>query len=74
MKRGKVKWFSYTKGYGFIDSDDGYDVYVHRTDIPGRHDGNKYLEPGDIVMYNEVDVGKGPRATNIVSFTRFSQQ
>ncbi|OGX39629.1 MAG: cold-shock protein [Omnitrophica WOR_2 bacterium RIFCSPLOWO2_01_FULL_41_12] len=65
MARGKVKWFSNQKGYGFITvTDSGKDVFVHHSAIQG--DGYKSLEEGQEV---EFDVEKGPKgeqATNVV--------
>jgi len=56
MARGKVKWFSNQKGYGFITSDSGSDVFVHHSAIEG--DGYKTLEEGQEV---EFEVEKGPK-------------
>ena len=64
MANGKVKWFNNQKGYGFITTDAGADVFVHFSAI--QADGYKSLEEGQAV---EFDVEKGPKgdqATNVV--------
>ncbi len=64
MAKGKVKWFSNQKGYGFIASESGKDVFVHHTAIQG--DGYKTLEEGQDVEF-EVEQGpKGEQATNVI--------
>jgi CspA family cold shock protein len=65
MARGKVKWFSNQKGYGFItSSDSGTDVFVHHSAIQG--DGYKTLDEGQEVEF-EVEKGpKGEQATKVV--------
>lgn len=63
--KGKVKWFSDQKGYGFIAKDDGSgDVFVHFSAISG--DGFKSLMEGDPVEFEVVDSDKGPKAANVV--------
>lgn len=65
MSKGKVKWFSDLKGYGFITSaDDLRDVYVHHTDI--RIDGYKTLKVGESVEYEVAQTPEGPKARNVV--------
>jgi CspA family cold shock protein len=65
MSRGKVKWFSDLKGYGFITStDDLRDVYVHHTDI--RIDGYKTLKVGESVEYEVAQTPEGPKARNVI--------
>ncbi len=61
---GKVKWFNETKGYGFIQKDDGEDVFVHYTSIQG--DGFKTLTEGQRVSFEVVEGERGPKATNVV--------
>ena len=64
MATGKVKWFNDTKGFGFIEVDDGGDVFVHHNDIQGE--GYKTLAEGEAVTFEVVQGEKGPRATNVV--------
>ncbi|MFH1458729.1 MAG: cold-shock protein [Candidatus Omnitrophota bacterium] len=63
MAKGKVKWFSNQKGYGFITSEDGKDVFVHFSAIKG--DGYKSLEEGMEVEFEIVQGPKGEQATNV---------
>lgn len=63
MAKGKVKWFSAKKGYGFITVDDGKEVFVHFNEIKGE--GFKTLAEGDEVEF-EISTGpKGDHATNV---------
>lgn len=64
MARGKVKWFSDKKGYGFIAKDDGGDVFVHHSAIQGA--GFKTLAEGEEVEFEVVDGEKGLQARNVV--------
>ena len=64
MVEGKVKWFNPRKGYGFIATADGRDVFVHYASIAG--DGFKTLDEGDSVSFDIVEGEKGLRATNVV--------
>lgn len=64
MVRGTVKWFNATKGYGFISTENGDDVFVHYSAI--ETDGFKTLEEGQSVEFNIVNGDKGPQATNVV--------
>jgi len=64
MAKGTVKWFNETKGYGFIASEDGADVFVHYSSISG--DGFKSLAEGDSVSFNTEDGPKGLKAVNVV--------
>lgn len=64
MARGRVKWFNDNKGYGFIEQEDGQDVFVHFTDI--QAEGYKSLKEGTEVEFDVVPGDKGPRATNVV--------
>ncbi len=63
MQNGKVKWFNAEKGYGFIESEDGTDVFVHFTAI--NMDGYKALEEGAEVSFEVVEGAKGPQASNV---------
>jgi CspA family cold shock protein len=63
MARGKVKWFSNQKGYGFVTSADGKDVFVHYSAIKG--DGYKSLEEGQEVEFDITQGPKGEQATNV---------
>ena len=61
---GKVKWFSAEKGYGFIEREDGDDVFVHFSPIQG--DGFKTLAEGQGVEFEIVEGARGPQASNVV--------
>ena len=63
MSRGKVKWFDNKKGFGFIEQDQGKDVFVHHTCIAGS--GFKTLNEGEDVLFDLVDSDKGPKAMNV---------
>ena len=63
MEQGTVKWFNSAKGFGFIEREEGEDVFVHHNAIEG--DGYKSLDEGDQVQF---EVGQGPKglqATNV---------
>lgn len=64
MATGKVKWFNNSKGYGFIESEEGGDVFVHYTAIQG--DGFKSLNEGQAVQFDVAQGEKGPQAINVV--------
>ena len=61
--QGKVKWFSAEKGYGFIEREDGGDVFVHFSAI--QEDGFKSLTEGQEVEFDIVDGVRGPQAANV---------
>jgi cold shock protein len=64
MAVGHVKWFNNTKGYGFIEMDEGGDVFVHYSAIEG--DGYRSLTQGQLVEFEITQGQKGPQATNVV--------
>ncbi len=64
MVEGTVKWFNDAKGFGFIEQENGSDVFVHHTAIQG--DGFKTLEEGQRVSFEIVEGAKGPAAENVV--------
>jgi CspA family cold shock protein len=64
MPEGKVKWFNPRKGYGFIATDDGQDVFVHYANI--SNEGFKTLKEGDVVSFDIVKGEKGLRAENVI--------
>ena len=63
MANGIVKWFSDKKGFGFIENEDGGDVFVHFSAIKG--DGFKTLAEGDRVTFDIEEGRKGPAAANV---------
>jgi CspA family cold shock protein len=64
LMQGTVKWFNADKGYGFIESSDGGDVFVHFSAIQGE--GFKTLEEGQSVEFDVVEGNRGPQAANVV--------
>ena len=64
MANGTVKWFNDSKGFGFITSEDGSDVFVHYSNISGN--GFKVLEDGESVEFEVVEGNKGLQAQNVV--------
>lgn len=65
MSDGKVKWFNPRKGYGFIATEDGRDIFVHYSSIKG--DGYKTLAEGEPVTFEVVEGDKGLRAENVTA-------
>ncbi len=64
-EKGRVKWFSEAKGYGFIEREEGEDVFVHYTAI--QMDGFKTLAEGQEVEFEVIRGEKGPQAENVVA-------
>jgi CspA family cold shock protein len=64
VNKGTVKWFNASKGFGFIEQEDGADVFVHHSAI--QSDGYKTLDEGASVTFDVVDGQKGPAAANVV--------
>jgi len=62
--KGKVKWFNEKKGYGFIEREEGGDVFVHFSAIKG--DGFKTLAEGQTVEFEIIQGDKGPQAANVM--------
>jgi len=62
-EKGKIKWFSDAKGYGFIEREEGEDVFVHFSAIVG--DGFRTLAEGQEVEFDVVQGQKGPQAENV---------
>ena len=64
---GTVKWFNGSKGFGFIEREDGPDVFVHYSAIQGEGDGFRNLQEGQQVEFTVEQGEKGPNATNVVA-------
>ncbi len=65
MAEGTVKWFNDSKGFGFIQREDGPDVFVHHSAIDGE--GFKSLQEGQRVEFEVTQGPKGPQAANVKS-------
>ncbi|MBC1944390.1 cold-shock protein [Listeria booriae] len=63
MQNGKVKWFNNEKGYGFLEMENGEDIFIHFTAIQG--DGYKSLDEGQAVTFEIVEGNRGPQAANV---------
>jgi len=62
--QGRVKWFNAEKGYGFIETEQGGDVFVHFSAI--QQEGYKTLDEGQLVEFDIVQGQRGPQAANVV--------
>ncbi len=63
MSEGTVKWFNETKGFGFIQSDEGQDVFVHQSEI--QAEGFRTLSDGQRVEFEMTQGPKGPKAVSV---------
>lgn len=63
MAKGTVKWFNRTKGYGFIEQEEGGDIFVHQSEI--QQEGFRYLECGESVEFEVGDGRKGSCALQV---------
>jgi CspA family cold shock protein len=68
MAVGKVKWFDGKKGYGFIEQENGEDVFVHYSNIAGS--GFRSLEDGEQVEFDVITGAKGLQAQNVVKVAK----
>lgn len=66
MVKGTVKWFNSRKGFGFINSEEGNDVFVHYTALSGGDDEYLTLNENDKVEFDVTEGQKGPQASNVV--------
>ena len=64
MAKGTVKWFSDKKGYGFIEQEEGQDIFVHYSSI--SMPGFKSLSEGDVVNFDVEESDRGPVAKNVM--------
>ena len=64
MPTGKIKWFNASKGFGFIEVEEGEDIFVHYSGL--QMEGYKIVVEGDEVEFEISDDGKGPRADKVV--------
>ena len=65
MNKGTVKWINAEKGFGFITSEEGKDLFVHFSEI--QKEGFKTLEEGEKVTFDVKEGQKGPQAANVVT-------
>ena len=66
LVKGTVKWFNGRKGFGFINSEEGTDVFVHFSALAGNDDEYKTLNENDEVEFELTEGQKGPQASNVV--------
>ena len=66
LVKGTVKWFDGRKGFGFINSEEGTDVFVHFSALAGNDDEYKTLNENDEVEFEVTEGQKGPQASNVV--------
>lgn len=64
MAKGKVKWFNNQKGYGFIEMDDGNDIFIHHSEIQSK--GIRTLDEGERVEFEIREGVKGKHAVNVI--------
>ena len=74
MVSGTVKWFNGRKGYGFISTEDGNDVFVHYSSIKKEGDEFATLNENDKVEFDVTEGQKGPQASNVVVTERAPRQ
>jgi CspA family cold shock protein len=74
LTHGTVKWFNSRKGFGFITSEDGKDVFVHFSALVGKEDEYKTLNENDKVKFEVAEGQKGPQASNVVVTERATRQ
>ncbi len=63
MANGTVKWFNEVKGFGFLTTDEGQDIFVHYSSIVGE--GFKTLQEGEAVEFEITETPKGPQAVDV---------
>ena len=63
MEKGTVKWFNQRKGYGFIQRENGEDIFFHKSDI--KEEGFRSLETGDSVQFTIFESPRGPKAGDV---------
>ena len=64
MAQGIVKWFNEAKGFGFIEPNEGGEIFVHWSAL--KLDGNFVLQSGEVVKFDIHEGGKGPEAQNVM--------